>query len=235
MLQPESVPCASCPWRRDNRPTLTGRQVLALRDSCGARGDEAGLSAPMVACVMGEQQRPCAGWLAAHGVEHLGVRFLAATGKIPAAALKPQPGWPACYANLEELAEAHTAESLADLTDTAEDSEADLDVHDPVSGRARLMRDLCSTCILRPGDLMHLGPDYLREFLAQARAGGSFVICHQTLPGMSEPQLPAAICRGFANSYDTPALQIAASRGFDEIPTPPAPDTGRPSTRPDVA
>ncbi|MEV0269830.1 DUF6283 family protein [Hamadaea sp. NPDC050747] len=235
MLQPESMPCPHCPWRRDIRPTLTGQQILALRDSCGARGDEAGLTAPMIACVLGDQQRPCVAWLAAHGAEHLGVRFLVATGQLPSGALKPQPGWPACYANLQELAEAHTATSLADLAGGEVEPEPDLDVHDPATGRARLMKELCSTCILKPGDLMHLGPDYLRQFLAHARARGSFVICHQTLPGMSEPPLPPAICRGFANSYDTPALQIAASRGFDEIPAPATPTTGQPRTRQDAA
>jgi len=228
MLEPDPVPCEHCPWRTDTRPTLTGQQVLALRDNCGTPGHEAGLSAPMVACVLGDQQRPCAGWLAAHGSDHLRVRVLAATGRLPAAALRPRPDWPATYANLEELARAHTGMSLDELANC--DLEADFDVHDPATGRARLMKDLCSTCILRPGDLMHLGPGYLGRFLAQARERGSFVICHQTLPGMSEPPIPPAICRGFFNRYDTPALRIAATRGFDEIAAPATPAADPPTS-----
>jgi Family of unknown function (DUF6283) len=232
MIEPDPTPCEHCPWRRDTRPTLTGQHIRDLTASCGTHGNEAGLSAPMVACVLGTRERPCAGWLAAHGGDHLGVRLLVATGRLPAAALRPRPGWPATYPNLAELAQAHTGMSLGEIADC--DLEPDLDVHDPATGRARLMQDLCSTCILRPGDLMHLGPEGLRRFLAQARDRESFVICHQTLPGMSEPPMPPAICRGFFNHYDTAALRIAATRGFDEITTP-APPAADPAARVDPA
>lgn len=44
---------------------------------------------------------PCAGWLAAVGYEHIGVRVLMAFGDIPPEALEPRPGLFLSYEEME--------------------------------------------------------------------------------------------------------------------------------------
>lgn len=92
-------------------------------------------------------------------------------------------------------------------------------VGDAETGKTRLLAQRCSTCILRPGGL-RLPEGRLREFLAQTVEGGSFVVCHSTLPGNPSGAAPA-VCRGFADAYDTSDLRtIVALWGFVEIPPP---------------
>jgi hypothetical protein len=228
------VPCEYCPWRRDTRHRLSRQQILAMRHSCGTRGHEAPLSAPMIACIVGGgQQRPCTGWLAAHGADHLGVRLRATFGGVPAEALHPRPDWPATYPTLDDLALGHTGLDLHDLA--SEEVEPDLNVHDEATGKARLLSRRCDTCILRPGDLMHLGTDRLRHFLNQVRSADSFVICHQTLPGMCDDTTLPAICRGFFDRYRTTGIDLAASWGFQEVPPPDATHQQGPGTKPATA
>jgi hypothetical protein len=68
---------------------------------------------------------------------------------------------------------------------------------------------------------MQLNPGRLRNLVDQARSGDGFIVCHSTLPGMAPPGVKPAVCRGFADRYDTPALQIIGRLfGFDEIEPP---------------
>lgn len=41
------------------------------------------------------------------------------------------------------------------------------DISDPATGLSRLLAERCSTCILRSGDKMHLGPERTAEFIRQ--------------------------------------------------------------------
>jgi hypothetical protein len=88
-----------------------------------------------------------------------------------------------------------------------------LNVGDPVLRKTRLLSRQCATCIFRPGNPMSLAPGRLRDLVNQARARGSFVICHETLPCADPPtQCPGEVppsCRGFHDRYDTAALQTA--------------------------
>jgi hypothetical protein len=52
------------------------------------------------------------------------------------------------------------------------------DITDPATGLSRLLTEPCSTCILRPGDLMHLGPEHTARFVRHALAEGTYVVCH---------------------------------------------------------
>jgi hypothetical protein len=107
--------------------------------------------------------------------------------------------------------------------DPDEDDNGPLSVGDPVTRRTRLLTRMCATCIFRPGNPMRLTPGRLRDLVAQARAAHGFIVCHSTLPGMAPPQVKPAICRGFADRYDTQALQIMGRLfGFDEIEPPAA-------------
>lgn len=94
-----------------------------------------------------------------------------------------------------------------------------LSVGDPDTMRTRLLARKCATCIFRPGNPMHLHPGRLRDLVADA--GDGFIICHSTLPGMAPNGVKPAVCRGFADRYDTQTLQIMGRLfGFDEIEPP---------------
>lgn len=101
-------PCTECPWRRDTEPgSFPAERYEALKETTGAPGAEAGLNAPLFAChksVPGRDEA-CAGWLAAAGVEHLGVRLAVTTGRLPAACLTPGVGWPDLFDTYAEMAE----------------------------------------------------------------------------------------------------------------------------------
>lgn len=102
-------PCAECPWRVDTEPgQFPACRYEALRGTTGAPGCEAGLRSPLFACHKSAEGREeaCAGWLAAVGTEHLGVRLAVASGRLPAESLSPGVGWPALHASYEEMAEA---------------------------------------------------------------------------------------------------------------------------------
>lgn len=78
--------------------------------------------------------------------------------------------------------------------DERDDGHPPQDITDPATGLSRLLAERCSTCILRPGDKMHLGPQHTARFIRQALDRGTYVICHQTStlqpPGVAS-KLPA--------------------------------------------
>jgi hypothetical protein len=98
-----------------------------------------------------------------------------------------------------------------------------LDVGDRVTGKTRLLSERCSTCIMRPaGERIPLTNERVREFVNAAVEAGSFVVCHSTLPTSGTGAEPA-VCRGFADRYDTAALRlIRALWGFVEVAPPSA-------------
>ena len=98
---------------------------------------------------------------------------------------------------------------------------AALDVTDPVTRKPRRLTEQCSTCIMRPGDLMHLGPARLRNFINAARRNDSYVVCHQTLPGCAPDGYHPAVCRGFADKFSTNYLRIMERLGgFEDVEPP---------------
>ena len=113
------------------------------------------------------------------------------------------------------------------------------DITDPATCGSRLLSRQCATCILRPGDPMHLGPERLRAIISQALAAGSFVVCHDTLTYGDYPDYGPAICRGFfdAHAGRSPALiLLRAFRRLVEVPPPEAaaghePDEARRAAR----
>jgi hypothetical protein len=98
------------------------------------------------------------------------------------------------------------------------------DLLDPATGRPRLMSEQCSTCVGRPGNLMHLSPGRLKTLIASncgdARMG---LICHQTLPYGDHPGFGAALCRWFYDNYGHLANGIRVLGrlgGFTEVDPP---------------
>lgn len=105
-LKPRDRPCVRCPWARTTPPgEFPLERYETLRATVGAPGDEVALCGPMFACHKTPEGReqPCAGWLAAVGREHIGVRVAVATGRLDPAALDSKPGWPELFTDYDEL------------------------------------------------------------------------------------------------------------------------------------
>jgi hypothetical protein len=95
---------------------------------------------------------------------------------------------------------------------------------DPGTGRARLLTRQCSTCVGRPGNLMHLREGKLKELVAGNTGDHHLgLICHQTLPYGDHPDFGPAYCRWFYDHYGDLANGIRVFRrllGFTEIDPP---------------
>ncbi|MEU1840251.1 hypothetical protein [Micromonospora chersina] len=110
---------------------------------------------------------------------------------------------------------------MAPAIDPDDANGGDLSVGDPQLGKSRLLSRQCDTCVFAPGNRMRLTPGRLHDLVAEARARQSFIICHSTLPHYMHPEVKPAICRGFADRYDTQALQLIARLfGFVEVDPP---------------
>ncbi len=72
-------------------------------------------------------------------------------------------------------------------------------------GKVHVCKDMCSTCIFRPGNLMMLQPGRVKQMIDDSIKGGSAIICHSTLDG------DQAVCFGFYTVYkdDVQALKLA--------------------------
>ncbi|MGC4885757.1 hypothetical protein [Micromonospora sp. DT227] len=102
-----------------------------------------------------------------------------------------------------------------------ENINADLNVGDPLLGKSRLLSRQCDTCIFAPGNKMHLSAGRLRDLVAETRRRQTFIVCHNTLPHYLYPDAEPAICRGFADRYQTQALQLIERLwGFVEVEPP---------------
>jgi len=86
---------------------------------------------------------------------------------------------------------------------------------DAETGRPRVLREKCTTCIYRPGNLMHLRDGRREEMERDSLANGSWITCHQTLPYGSHPEHGEAICRGFADVHgeESAGIRFAAALG----------------------
>jgi hypothetical protein len=99
------------------------------------------------------------------------------------------------------------------------------DITDPATGLSRLLSRRCPTCILRPGDKMHLGPEQTAALVRRVLAEGTYVVCHQTLTYGDYPDFGPAICRGFFDAYAgrSPALRLLRAFGRLTEVDPPRP------------
>lgn len=94
-----------------------------------------------------------------------------------------------------------------------------IEVGNPDTFRLRMLSERCSTCVMRPaGERIAIGNQRTREFIRTALESESYVVCHSTL---YRDDVAPAICRGFADAYDTRALRMArAMLGFEEVSPP---------------
>ena len=91
------------------------------------------------------------------------------------------------------------------------------DITDPATGLSRLLSERCSTCILRPGDKMHLGPGQTAAFVRRVLAEGTYVVCHQTLTYGDNPDFGPAICRGFFDAFAGRSSALRLLRAFGRL------------------
>ncbi|MDX3345966.1 DUF6283 family protein [Streptomyces sp. ME02-6987-2C] len=103
-------PCTRCPWRLD---TPAGQFAQERYDSEGLRStspqgpdSQPTVWSPLFACHKSPEgrEKACAGWLAAVGSEHPGVRLAVAQDRLPAEALSPGEDWPPLFASYTEMA-----------------------------------------------------------------------------------------------------------------------------------
>jgi hypothetical protein len=109
---------------------------------------------------------------------------------------------------------------------------SDESVIDPVTHKPRLLSKQCATCILRPGNPMHLRPGRLKD-LIESNTGPEAhgLICHDTLSYSKNPDFGPAFCRGFYDQFGHLANYIRICErlgGFTEV-NPPNESGGPPS------
>ena len=80
-------------------------------------------------------------------------------------------------------------------------------------GGLRVCREMCETCIFRPGNLMELNPGRVRGMVDESLQNDSFIPCHKTLDG------ERAVCRGFYDRHATNSMgcRLGAIIGVIEI------------------
>jgi hypothetical protein len=75
-------------------------------------------------------------------------------------------------------------------------------VIDPVTGKPRLLSEMCTTCVFRPGNLMKLRPGRLEELIRENTGPDAQGLhCHQTLEYGGNPDFGLAFCRGFYDGF----------------------------------
>ena len=79
-------------------------------------------------------------------------------------------------------------------------------------GKVHVVRDMCSTCIFRTGNLMDLSEGRRDEMVRESISEDVAIVCHSTL---NTPE--NAVCRGFFDHHakDTACLRLA--KHFDVI------------------
>lgn len=86
-------------------------------------------------------------------------------------------------------------------------------------GRIHVMAEKCSTCVFRPGNVMHLPPGRLKALTDHVQDTGVPFSCHQTLPYASAEHAAfyggAALCSGAVENYGdaSPQIQLALALG----------------------
>lgn len=83
-------------------------------------------------------------------------------------------------------------------------------------GRLHVCREMCSTCVFRPGNLMSLDPGALRSIIEGNLANGAALTCHQTLP-YAPGGGKGLICRGFFDRYKTKVAALGLGEALDVI------------------
>lgn len=109
-LKTPAQPCPSCPWRVDKDARDIPNFSLPMAESlAGTSPDENDMGpefdAAFFACHQSKEgsEIPCAGWLAAVGHRHPGVRLAVSMRRVSPAALSPGEDWPQLHDNYPDV------------------------------------------------------------------------------------------------------------------------------------
>lgn len=78
-------------------------------------------------------------------------------------------------------------------------------------GNIHVLDGKCSTCIFRPGNLMHLSEGFVEKMVDDALADNTIIVCHQTLDG------PRSVCRGFYDRHKADVMPLRLATAMDTL------------------
>lgn len=100
------------------------------------------------------------------------------------------------------------------------------DVLDKETGKPRMLREQCATCVGRPGNLMRLKEGRLKELVRRNSGPHSLgLVCHETID-YEQGEAPdyggdQAFCRWFYETYGSNFQRVSERLGgFAEVPPP---------------
>jgi len=83
-----------------------------------------------------------------------------------------------------------------------------------------VFKQMCSTCVFKPGNLMRLHPGRLKDIVDKNVARGTLLVCHTTTYDQAPEEV---VCKGFYDKYG-PSLSvyqiIQRLGGFREVELP---------------
>lgn len=71
------------------------------------------------------------------------------------------------------------------------------DVVDPASGKVRVLRKRCATCLFRREGREVFGESRIADVVRRNVDAGALLTCHSTLPYGPYPDFAPAVCAGF--------------------------------------
>lgn len=81
-------------------------------------------------------------------------------------------------------------------------------------GKVHVLKERCSTCVFRPGNLMNLKEGRFKDLVETNRRLDTAFSCHQTLYGQTEAE---AICRGYFDAYKEEVTPLRMAVALDVI------------------
>ena len=83
------------------------------------------------------------------------------------------------------------------------------------NGKVHVLSEKCSTCVFRPGNLMHLRPGALKEMVDYHTENQTAFACHQTLDIGEYVVEGNAICRGFFDAHGADIIPLRMAVAMD--------------------
>lgn len=87
------------------------------------------------------------------------------------------------------------------------------------NGHVHVLAEQCETCVFRPGNLMSLSRERMRELIDDNVEADTALTCHSTL--YRDDDVEPAVCRGFYDRYPTVPLRLAIALDvvvYDPVP-----------------
>lgn len=89
------------------------------------------------------------------------------------------------------------------------------------NGKVHVMSEQCSTCVFRPGNLMHLSPGRLKGMAEHVQETGVPFACHQTLSYASAEYQAhydgEALCAGAVENYGDQSVVMRMAHAHNVI------------------